>query len=165
MRKWTKSALLLAAAALLSSVAVARHDEDAPERSQTNRDIWVQANQKAGDLSCFNCSVHVRGQVNGDVVALHGNVMVETGGQVAGDVAAILGDVRVEKTATIGGDVAAIGGKILLDPEGSIGGDRAAFNKFWVFLIVLFPFFLLGLLIALIVWLVQRRRRPAALPA
>ncbi len=153
-----KYALLAAVVAVLTVPALARSGAPA-ERTQANRDIWVQPGEKTGDLTCFNCSIHVRGEVAGDVAAMHGNVTVESQGQVAGDVASFFGDVLVENDAHVTGDVAAMGGRIRRDPRGSIAGDQAAFARFWILPITLVPLVLLGLIIALIVWLVQRRRQ------
>jgi hypothetical protein len=85
--------------------------------------------------------------VGGDVIAIHGNVRVESGSQVGGDLTAIAGTARRDAQATVGGDVTSMGG----------GG--------WVLLIFLVPFAILGGIVALIIWLIQRSRRPAQVPA
>jgi hypothetical protein len=135
------------------------------DRLQTNRDIWVQPGDKTGDLTCLNCSIHIRGDVTGDVFAMHGNVIVEPGGQVVGDIASLLGNIQVENNGQVGGDVAALGGQLRRDPQAMIHGDQASFARFWIVLIALMPIAVLALIIALIVWLVQRRRRPVPRPA
>src|SRR5215469_15855706 len=116
-----KSAFAVAAMIDFSISAIARSDDSRPaERSQTNRDIWVQPGEKTGDLACFNCSIHIRGEVAGDVAAFHGNVNVESQAQIAGDIASFFGDVHVENDAHVTGDVAAMGGKIRRDPRAAI---------------------------------------------
>jgi len=128
---------------------------------RTNRDITVPAGEQLESATCWNCSVHVRGKVSGDVAVFHGNVTVESGGQIGGDLAAFLGDVRIENAAQVNGDVAAFGGKIYRDADGFIGGDQASYGKLVFFVVLLLPFVLIGLLITLVVWLVRRvRRRP-----
>jgi len=150
---------VLSFVATLPSLAAGQSDIPT-ERTQFNRDIWVQSGEKTADLSCFNCSIHVRGEVTGDVAAMHGNVTVEPQGKVDGDVAAMLGSIEVENDGRISGDVAAFGGRIRRDAKGLIGGDQASFAVFWVLLMALVPLAILGLIIALIVWLVQRNRQP-----
>src|SRR6266852_2844365 len=116
----------LALLIVVSSVVMAQENSS---RSQTNRDIRVEPGQKAGDLSCMNCSIYIRGDVAGDVFAVHGNVVI--------DVGAIGGAVRRQPQAVIGGDVASLEG------------------KGWLLLLLLCPLVILGLMIALIVWLVH----------
>ena len=54
------------------------------------------------------------------------------------------------------------GGKIHRDPEATIAGDVTSMGgRGWLVLIFLTPIFVLGLLVALVVWLIQRTRRPA----
>ena len=156
-----RSAFVIAAVMIVPFAAMGRSNSShGAERTQTNRDIWVQPGEKTGDLACFNCSIHVRGEVAGDVAAMHGNVVVEPQGQISGDIASFFGDVQVENDAHVAGDVAAMGGKIRRDPRGAIGGDQAAFPRILFLLIMLAPLVVLGLIVALIVWLVQRRRQP-----
>ena len=156
-----KCACLIAALMIVPIAAMGRSDTShAAERTQTNRDIWVQPGEKAGDLACLNCSVHVRGEVSGDVAAIHGNVIVEPQAEISGDIASFFGDVQVENDAHVAGDVAAMGGTIRRDPRGAIGGNQATFPRILFLLIMLAPLVVLGLIVALIVWLVQRRRQP-----
>lgn len=70
---------ILLIAAGMSAIAAA---SDAPARFQMNRDIRIEQGERAGDVSCLNCSVYIRGEVAGDVFALHGNIVVETGASV-----------------------------------------------------------------------------------
>ena len=50
----------------LSALAWAKSN---PERTQFNRDIRIEPDEKVGDATCLNCNVYVRGQVTGDVSA------------------------------------------------------------------------------------------------
>jgi hypothetical protein len=137
-----------------------------PSQVQTNRDIHVQLGQKMSDLACFNCSIYVRGQVAGDVFALHGNVIVETGGVVAGDVSTVWGDIRVQDGAAIAGDAAAIAGEVRRQPGASISGDVASMGgKGWLLLVILVSLLVPGLIVVLIIWLVHRSRRAAVVTA
>jgi hypothetical protein len=130
-----------------------------PDRTQFNRDIRVESGEKTGDVTCFNCSSYIRGEVSGDATAFHGRIVVETDASVAGDVTSFLGDVRVEPSSKVAGDLTVFGGALHRDTGAAVAGDVTSFeNKTWVFLILLIPLVLVGLIIALIVWLVQRSR-------
>jgi hypothetical protein len=148
--------LLLAA----STIAMAE-----PEQFQMGHDIHVAAGQKTGDLTCLNCSIYIRGEVAGDAFALNGDVVLETGAQLAGDVTTIHGDARVADGAQVAGDVVSMGGTVRKQPLGAIAGDVSSMSGGgWVFLIFLVPLIIIGAIIALIVWLVQRNRQPAGIP-
>jgi hypothetical protein len=137
-----------------------------PDRFQKNHDIHVESGEKIGEATCLNCSIYIRGQLAGDATALHGNVVVEQGAHVAGDVTVLLGRANIENAAQVGGDVTAIGGTVHRDPEGRVNGDVTSLaGGGWVLLIFLLPLAVLGGIIALIVWLVQRNRRPAPVAA
>src|SRR5215470_143120 len=122
-----KCALLAAMTAAVTLSASAK--SNAAERTQANRDIWVQPGEKTASLACLNCSIHIRGEVAGDVAAFHGNVIVESQAQVTGDVATFLGDIQVENDSHVAGDVAAMGGKIRRESRGAITGDQASFPR------------------------------------
>jgi hypothetical protein len=146
--------------AVFFTSVLARADAN-QDRFQTGRDIRVEADERVGDLTCLNCSIYVRGQVAGDIFTLHGNVVVYQGGQIAGDIAALAGNVRLETGTQVGGDVASIGGSVRRDPGAMVGGDLSSMaGAGWVLGIILVPLLFLGGIIALIVWLVQRNRRP-----
>lgn len=137
-----------------------------PERTQFNHDIRIEPAEKTGDATCVNCNIYVRGQVTGDVTAFHGNIVVDEGAAVAGDVTAVLGDARIQNGARISGDLTVFGGVLHRQPGTLISGDTVNFeNKFLVILMMLSPLVVLGIIIALIVWLVQRARRSQAVPA
>jgi hypothetical protein len=137
-----------------------------PDRFQKNHDIHVEPGEKIGEATCLNCSIYIRGQLAGDAIALCGNVVVEQGAHVAGDVTVLLGRASIENTAQVGGDVTVLGGTVHRDPEGRVGGDVTSLaGGGWVLLIFLLPLAVLGGIIALIVWLVQRNRRPAPVAA
>ena len=129
------------------------------EYTQISHDIRVAADQKTSDLTCINCSIYVRGQVAGDITTVHGNVVIEDNGTVAGDVTSVLGDVRADRGTRIAGDVTAVGGAVHRHPEATITGDVTALQgSIWFFLIFVTPILVLAGIVALIVWLVQRRR-------
>lgn len=135
-----------------------------PEITQFSHDIRVSSDQRTGDLTCINCSIYVRGQVAGEITTIHGNVVIEDNGTVAGDVTAVLGDVRADRGTKIAGEVTTVGGAVRRHPEATIVGDVTALQgSIWFFLILVAPILVLIGIVALIVWLVQRRRPPAAM--
>jgi hypothetical protein len=139
--------------------------KDNPSYTQLGRNINVGSNDHVGDLTCFGCSIHIRGEVAGDVTTFGGSVTVEDPAQVAGDVSIFGGDARLDRGVKVSGDVSVFGGQIHRDPEAAIGGDVTSFGGHgWLLPILATPIVLLGLLVALVVWIVQRARRPS-LPA
>jgi len=162
IRKLAKLLVLVAFAGVF--LAAQPDSSGGSERVQTGRDIWVQPNEKAGEATCFGCSIHVRGAVSGDAFAMGGKIVVELGGSIGGDVATMGGDIVVENGASVGGDAAAIGGSVRRAPQGVIGGDVDSLGFSWLVLLILIPLAMLGALVALIIWLVQRSRAKPPLP-
>ncbi len=161
MRPILQTACVTALLALTTSLAMA---EKAGDRVQIGRDIVVQTGEKTGDVVCIACSIRVRGQTAGDVVAIAGNVTLEQGAQVAGDTTAILGTLRLDQGAAIAGSVTAVGGVVHRDPSAAIAGDVTSMSGAgWLLLVVLAPLMLIGGFIALIVWLLRRHRAAPSL--
>jgi hypothetical protein len=70
----------------------------------------------------------------------------------------------MQSGAQIGGDVTAVGGGVRRASQSLIGGDVTSLEGTrWVLAIIIPPLFIVGLIVALVIWLVQRNRRPAAL--
>jgi hypothetical protein len=94
-------------------------------------------------------------------------VFAESGASIAGDLTAIGGNARVESGAQVAGDLTTIGGTLRRDPQASVAGAVTTIGGggAWVLLIFLLPFLFLGGIIALIIWLIQRSRHPAPVPA
>jgi len=137
-----------------------------PDRVQFGHDIRIGSNDKVGDVTCIGCSVHVRGQVSGDVTTIAGSIFLEQGASIAGDVTVVGGNAHAESATQVTGELTAIGGDLLRDPQASVGGDVTTVGGGrWIFLIFLTPFLFLGGIIALIIWMVQRSRHPAPVPA
>jgi hypothetical protein len=137
--------------------------EQNSDQVHIGRDIYVQPQDKAGDLVCIACSIHIRGAVAGDAVAVGGSVVLEQGAQVAGGVTTVVGDVRLQTGTQIAGDVAAVAGMVKRDPQSTISGDVTSLGGAgWMLLILVAPLVLFGGFVALIIWLFQRRRPVAA---
>lgn len=135
---------------------------DSSDVTQIGHNISIGPNQNVGELTCIGCSIRVRGQVAGDVTTVAGNIVLEQGAQVAGDVTAVAGSLRLDQNAKIAGDATVVGGELRRDPMAMVSGDVTSVGGAgWIVPIVLAPFIFLGLLIALIIWLVQRARRPS----
>ena len=168
--------------------------------TQFVHDIRISADQKAGELTCFNCSVYVHGQVNGDITTFHGHIVIDQNAIVSGEVTSFLGEVRAASGAKIGGDATVFGSNLVLDQDAAVGGEATTFagdiriasgakiggdstsiggivrrqpgamtggevtsmqGTSWLFLIFAAPFFFLAAIVALIIWLVRRNRRPS----
>src|SRR5271166_3399642 len=93
------------------------------DRTQMGHSISIGPGEKVSDATCFGCSIHVRGQVEGDVTSFGGSIVLEDGAEVAGDATAFAGDVRLEKDVKVSGSVTVFGGRIHRDPGASVGGD------------------------------------------
>jgi hypothetical protein len=151
--------ILLAPSTMLAAQANA-------DRFQINHDIHIQPNDQVGDVTCINCSVYVLGRVSGDVTTVNGSIVAEQGATISGDATAVRGNVRVESGTQVAGDLTAIAGTVRRDPQATVGGDVTSMGGGgWVFLVFLLPFAVLGGIIALIIWLIQRSRQPAPVPA
>jgi hypothetical protein len=135
------------------------------ERTQFNNDLRVDEGESVGEVTCIHCSIFIRGQVTGDATAFLGRIVLEPNASVSGDATSIAGDVRLAGGAKVGGDATAIGGSVLRDPQASVGGDIDAMaGGAWMLLIFLVPVVVLGGIVALIVWLIQKGRRPVPVP-
>jgi len=161
------SAYRLFGLALLLSVASAAYAyaKNAPTYTQVGHNISIGPQEEVADLTCFGCSIRVRGQVAGDVTAFGGNVVVEDQAQVAGDVTVFGGDIRLDQAVKVAGDATVFGGQIRRDPQATISGDVTTLGgRIWLVPVLLSPFLILGLLIAFVIWLVRRLSKPS-LPA
>ena len=153
------SALVLVALAFsVPALAGGSHD-----RTQFGHDVTVGPDEQVTEVTCFGCSVRVRGSVAGDVTTFGGTILVEDGGQIAGDLTSFGADVRLDSGSQVQ-SITVFGGKIRRDPGASVSGDVTTFAggaALWLFLIFGLPFVILGGIIALIVWLVRRFSHPA----
>ena len=125
------------------------------DRFQTNHDIHVETDDNPNDVTCFHCSIYIRGEVRGDVTAIGGNIILENGAQVHGDTTSIMGDIHLAADTNSDRDVTAVGGAVRRDSQAAVKGDVTALEgQSWLALILLVPLVLLGGMLALIVWLV-----------
>lgn len=168
--------------------------------TEFGHDIRIAADQNVGELTCFNCSVYVRGQVGGNITTFHGNVVIEPNAVVAGEVTSFLGEVRAGSGSKIGGDTTVFAGNLVVEQDGMVGGEATSIagdirvangakiggdstaiggvvrrqagatmggevtsmqGTMWLLLIFVAPFFFLAGIVALVIWLVRRNRRPS----
>jgi hypothetical protein len=135
------------------------------DRTHFGSNITIGPGEEVGDATCFGCSIRVRGHVNGDVTAFGGSIIIEDQGEVGGDVTTFGGGIRLSKEVQVHGDLTVLGGRMQRDPAARIGGEVTTFGgPGWMLLIFLVPFIVLGLFIALIVWVIRRLFR-ASVPA
>jgi hypothetical protein len=149
--------LLAPALLLLAAIAptFARADDD---RVTFGSDITVAEGETANDIACAFCKVRVHGNVKGDIACAFCSVAVDGNQAISGDVAMLGGDLDLREEAEVGGDVAVMAGQTNLASGASIHGSRTVLpGRLWL-LLPFSPLLILGGIIWLIVYLVQRNR-------
>jgi hypothetical protein len=148
---------LLAVGLLLAS-ALPAFAKGGDDRASVGNDITIAEGETAGDIACVFCSVHVHGDVRGDVAVLFGRIEVDAGHSISGDLAALGADLNLGEGATVGGDVAIAAGDATLARGAMIHGSRMVLsNRMWL-LLPFAPLLILIGVIWLIVHLVRRNR-------
>lgn len=79
---------------------------------------------RSGSVMRIGSDIHIGPNevVRGDLSSMGGDIEIE--GHVEGDVVAMRGDVRLHSTARVDGDVVCIGGTLTEDPGAHVGGQR-----------------------------------------
>jgi hypothetical protein len=164
-RRICRYRLLSAAIACLLAFSTGAFAKAKADRTQFGHDISIGPSEEVGDVTCIGCSIRTRGQIFGDATTVGGSIFIEGQGQVAGDVTAVAGDARLGNEVKVAGEVTVVGGELRQDPHASVSGDVTNVGgRGWILPILVAPFAILGLLVALVVWLIQRARRPAIPP-
>jgi hypothetical protein len=148
---------------LVAIVASSASAQGSHDRTQFGHDVSVGSDEEVSEVTCFGCSVRIRGHVNGDVTTFGGSIVLERDAEVGGDTTSFAGNVRLDGGAKVKA-VTIFGGRLRRDPQASVEGDVTTFAGgvgLWLFIIFGLPFVVLGGIIALIIWLVRRSRRPA----
>jgi hypothetical protein len=141
---------------LILALSTAAFADGSHDRTQFGHDITVGPDDQVSDVTCFGCSVRVRGRVSSDVTTFGGSIILEDKAQVNGDATAFGGNIHMDDGVKVGGDVTLFGGRLRRDPTATVGGDVTAFTGgLWMLLIFGLPLLFLGAFIALIVWLVR----------
>ena len=157
MRSDVRLSLWLFLVVALPTIALA---DKALEHTSFGHDITVGPNEEVVEVTCFGCSVRVRGHVASDVTVFGGSILIEDQGQIGGDAVVFGGGMRLDRAAKVGGDVTVFGGRIHRDADASVGGDVTNFGgTIWLVVIFGLPLVWFGAMIALIVWLVRRLMR------
>jgi hypothetical protein len=150
-----RSLLLAAVLMIVCTPAFARSAED---RASVGSDITIPDGEAAGDIACAFCTVHVQGEVQGDVATLFGSVTVDADRNISGDVASLGGDLELGRDASVGGDVAIAAGETRLASGAAIRGQQTVLpGRVWL-LLPFAPLLILAGLIWLVVYIVQRNR-------
>jgi predicted acyltransferase (DUF342 family) len=153
----------VAAVLVLLGLGLQGNAQQAPEQAHFHRDIYVESGERVGELSCIDCSIHVRGQVEGDVAAILGNVSLKPGASIKGEVAVIAGNLTVDSDARIGGETAVIGGVLHRAPNAYLGGEIVVMSgPLWTMLVFVAPVVFLFFFVVLIIWVVHLLRRRSA---
>lgn len=143
-------------AVLFLALSTAAFADSSHDRTHFGHDIIVGPNEQVADVTCFGCSVTVRGHVSSDVTTFGGSIILEDKADVAGDATSFGGNIHLDDGVRVGGDITLFGGRLRREPSASVGGDVAAFTGgLWMLLIFGLPLLMLGAFIALIVWLVR----------
>lgn len=149
---------LLLAAALLLAASVPAFARSQQDRASVGNDVNIAEGESAGDVACAFCSVHIHGDVRGDVAVLFGSVTVDSGHMISGDVAILGGDLNLGSESGVGGDLAIAAGDANLASGAMIHGSQTVLpGRFWL-LVPFAPLLILIGIIWLIVYLVRRNR-------
>lgn len=147
--------LLLAALLLVASAPFARADHN---RASFGSDITVSEGESAGNIACALCSVHIHGDVKGNVAVFLGSVTVDSTRTISGNVAILGGDLNLADEAEVGGNVAIAGGDANLAPTATIRSNRTVLpSRLWL-IVPLLPLLIPIGIIWLIVYLIRRNR-------
>ncbi len=154
MHRWLLATVFLLYAA---TPVLVRAAED---RASVGGDITISNDETVGDVACVFCSVHIHGDVRGDVAVVLGSITVDSGRSIKGDVAVVGGDLNMSDQSEVGGDVAVVAGSAELAPDAVIHGSRSVLpGRAWL-LVPFAPLLILIGIIWLIVHLVRRQRYP-----
>jgi hypothetical protein len=129
---------------------------DGGDRVQFFQNITVGADEHVGDVVCIFCSIRMAGSC-GDTVAIFGNVVLD--GTVSGDAVAVGGGIKLGEDANVSGDAVAIGRGVFRHPNAVIKGEVVSqAGPVFFFSLIVIPLLPIILVIAFVVWLVQRNR-------
>jgi hypothetical protein len=154
--------LLPAALLLLIVTAPTLHAWDG-DQVHIGQSIIVDENQNAGSVVCIGCSIRMDG-TSGDVVAIGGSIAVN--GNVKGSVVAVGGGALLGENSSVSEDVVTVGGHLSRHPNAVVKGDVSVQSGAPILIaVILVPLLPVFLIVALVVWLVGRNRRPVPVHA
>lgn len=146
---------LIPASATAARVRASSGDHDQVSFGQT---ITVDDAHPAKDVVCFFCTVHVRGDVSGDLVTFFGDVDVSAGRSVARDAVVFGGRLTLADEARVGRDLVVFGTDLNQAATSTVTHDRVVFAGSGWLLAMLLPLLIPIGLIWLIVRVVFRPR-------
>ena len=148
------------AAALLFYAAAPALAQSQQNRASVGDDITISAGDYVTEVACVFCSVHIHGDVKGNVAVVFGSVLLDAGHTIGGNVAVVGGDLNMGAGAEVGGNVAIVAGDTNLAPGTEIHGSQAVLPSHAWLLVPLAPLLILIGIVWLIVYLVRRNRYP-----
>jgi hypothetical protein len=149
---------LLVAVVFLLFAALPAFARSSDDRVTFGSDITVAEGETASDIACMFCTVHIRGDVRGDIAVMFGKVEVDPGRSISGDVASLGADLNLGPGATVGGDLAIAAGDANLAPGAMVHGSSMVLpGRLWL-LLPFAPLLIVIGVIWLIVYIVRRNR-------
>jgi hypothetical protein len=146
---------------LLSSATLLWAGEN--DRVQFARNIHISEDESVGDVVCIACSIRIEGTC-GDVVAIGGSIMVT--GDVRGDAVAVGGSMQLDNDANVDGDAVTVGGRLWRNGNATVKGDMVSRSGLPILIgLIVVPLLPIILILALVIWLVGRNRRPSPMNA
>lgn len=148
--------LAMVSLALATILCVGVFADDSSDRTEVGRHISIAPDQRVGEVTCFGCSVRVRGHITSDLTLFGGSVILEDRAQVDGDLTTFGGTVRLDSGAKVGGDVVVLGGRFHRAPGSSILGDVVDLDGLsWLALLVSIPLAIFGTFVTLVALLIR----------
>jgi hypothetical protein len=155
----------LVAATMVAVAPLAHANQD---EVQLFRTIEVTPETPVHDAVCFFCSVHVDGEVMGDIVVFFGDVRIDgeahhdvvnffgditasDNSSIGHDMVSFFGGVRLGQNVHVGRDMVSMFGSVHAPESATVGGDRVGIPG----LILYLP----AIVIFLIVWVIVREVR------
>lgn len=149
--------LFLATVLLLCAAAPVLADSQ-QNRASVGDDITISEGQSAVDVACVFCSVHIHGEVKGNLAVVFGSVMLDADHTISGNVAVVGGNLNMGEDSVVGGNAAVVAGDTNLADGAAIRGSRTVLPGSGWLLVPFAPLLILIGIIWLIVHLVRRSR-------
>lgn len=146
---------------LLVTAAPLAHARDIVSFGRTE---WISSTDQVDDIVCAFCTIHIDGQVHGDVVTAFSRIEFGPEVQVSGDVVTAFSRSQFKGDNRINGDMVSFGSNIEALGSLIVAGDRVSMPGIVAWLILAAPFAFAAFIVWLIVKLVQRRRSYAYPP-
>ncbi len=111
----------------LEKLHIVEYEDEGHDIVRFGEDIRIRRDKRIrGSVVAIGGSVVVEGDVVGDVVAVGGNVRMESGSSVSGDAVSVAGSVDLERGSSVKGDAVSVGGKIIEREGAYVAGDTVS---------------------------------------